>query len=340
MVKLLLDHKANPNRLSRDRHTPLVASLFGSSLKCFQALIQAGADIKTSSRVTPLSVAARKGLADCIKQLLDIGADPNETDEDDKLPVQTAASRRWTECVEILLPVTNLTGKYANTPSAVELIERESTTLQDEITRAIADGDVAYWEKNYAHALRCYTKALKLGHEDASLYAKRSLCHLNNHDQLRYLDDAFSYTNAMNSGLILPCFEEKAQRSVLAYFEEWKARYLADEASRSNGRCNPQVTALKEDAKGSKNVTGVPSMERREYYCKNCGEKFETFQKLGSHRRTCNNMVSSGSKKCYCKYCGKDFPSSRSCAGHMGTCKQKKAAHKSSRHMQTEESSS
>ncbi|CAN6335010.1 unnamed protein product [Urochloa humidicola] len=40
IVKLLLQHNADPNRLSRDRHTPLVASLFGSSLECFQALIQ------------------------------------------------------------------------------------------------------------------------------------------------------------------------------------------------------------------------------------------------------------------------------------------------------------
>ena len=43
--------------------------------------LQAGAAVNTDSPVTPLSVAARKGLADCIKCLLNRGADPNEPDE-------------------------------------------------------------------------------------------------------------------------------------------------------------------------------------------------------------------------------------------------------------------
>jgi ankyrin repeat protein len=43
--------------------------------------LQAGANINTGSRVTPLSVAARKGLADCINCLLSKGANPNEPDE-------------------------------------------------------------------------------------------------------------------------------------------------------------------------------------------------------------------------------------------------------------------
>ncbi|CAL5092582.1 unnamed protein product [Urochloa decumbens] len=181
IVELLLQHYADLNRLSHDHHTPLVASLFGSSLECLQAFIQAGTDINTDSPATPLSVAARKGLADCVNCLLDIGADPNEPDEDDKLPVQIAASRRWTKCVEILLPVTDLLGKYANSPSIGEMLEQESTERQ-EVKRATADGDVTYWEKSYAHALKCYTKALRLDHDDRTLHAKRSLCHMRTYD--------------------------------------------------------------------------------------------------------------------------------------------------------------
>ncbi|CAN6348470.1 unnamed protein product, partial [Urochloa humidicola] len=96
----------------------------------------------------------------------------------------------------------------------------------------------------YTHALECYNLALKLGHEDASLYAKRSLCHLNNRDQLRYLDDALSYMKAMNPGSILcllPCFEEKAQNSVLAYFKEWKAHHLAASSATAVAAPTPPV---------------------------------------------------------------------------------------------------
>jgi len=53
-----------------------------SSTPCnMYSKLQAGAAVNTDSPVTPLSVAARKGLADCIKCLLNRGADPNEPDE-------------------------------------------------------------------------------------------------------------------------------------------------------------------------------------------------------------------------------------------------------------------
>jgi hypothetical protein len=43
--------------------------------------LQAGADVNNDSPVTPLSIAARKGLADCIKSLLNDEPDPNQPDE-------------------------------------------------------------------------------------------------------------------------------------------------------------------------------------------------------------------------------------------------------------------
>lgn len=43
--------------------------------------LQAGASVHTDSPVTPLSVAAHTGLAECITCLLEEGADPNERDE-------------------------------------------------------------------------------------------------------------------------------------------------------------------------------------------------------------------------------------------------------------------
>ncbi|PUZ67784.1 hypothetical protein GQ55_3G462100 [Panicum hallii var. hallii] len=218
MVKLLLSHRADCNRLSDKLHTPLVASLFGSSLECLEAFIKAGANINTGSRVTPLSVAARKGLADCINCLLSKGANPNEPDEDGKLPIEIAASRGWRECVDILLPVTNPLEKYANL-SIAQMLQQEAAARQHEALMSVVDGDVAYWEKKYAHALGCYTKAFRLGHGDPALYAKRGLCHLMIHDHHRFLDDAYSYMDAMTPDLSVPCSEEAA---VLEYGMNWK----------------------------------------------------------------------------------------------------------------------
>ncbi|CAL4891194.1 unnamed protein product [Urochloa decumbens] len=267
MVKLLLAHGANLNKLSHDRRTPLVASIFGSSLECLRTFIEEGADI-TGSPVTPLSVAARKGLPDCIECLLNYNADPNEPNEygklpleiaaskrwkecfdilarvtnplqkyanlgddeivqqemtDGELPLEIAASKRWRECFEILFPVTNPLPKYANLGDD-EIVQQEMTVCFVEEYLAIGEGDSAFWKKEYTHALGCYNLALKLGHEDPSLYAKRSLCHLGNSEPLRYLDDALSYMNAKGP-YAEPCSEEDAKQSVLDYLRGWRTRY-------------------------------------------------------------------------------------------------------------------
>ncbi|CAN6348349.1 unnamed protein product [Urochloa humidicola] len=218
MVKLLSDHNANLNRLSHWRATPLVYSIFGSSLECLRTLIQEGANINIDKPVTPLSVAARKGLADCANFLLNNNADANELNEDDKLPLEIAASEGWVECFEILLPKTKPLQKYANLGTD-QIIQQEITLRLVEGYMAIGEGDFAFWEKEYTHALGCYSLALKLGHEDQSLYAKRSLCYLHNSNQLRYLDDALYY-------------EKETKKSVSAFLKEWSASYLADQASR------------------------------------------------------------------------------------------------------------
>lgn len=42
---------------------------------------QAGADVNSANPSTPLVVATMKGLTDCIKYLLEAGAEPNIPDE-------------------------------------------------------------------------------------------------------------------------------------------------------------------------------------------------------------------------------------------------------------------
>jgi ankyrin repeat protein len=44
-------------------------------------MFQVGADVNAARPVTPLIIAARDGLADCIKCLLEALADPNSPDE-------------------------------------------------------------------------------------------------------------------------------------------------------------------------------------------------------------------------------------------------------------------
>ncbi|RLN29996.1 hypothetical protein C2845_PM05G02630 [Panicum miliaceum] len=225
MVKLLLRHSAECNRLSDKLYTPLVESLFGYSLECLEEFMKVGANINTGSHVTPLSVAARKGLADCINCLLNNGANPNEPDEDGKLPVEIAASRGWWECVEILLPVTNPLEKFANLSTA-QILEQEAAACQHEALTAVVDGDAAYWEEKYADALRCYNKAFRLGHVDPALYAKRGLCHLKNHDHSRFSEEANFYMDRITPDLSVPCSEEAAKKLVLEYGINWKKRRL------------------------------------------------------------------------------------------------------------------
>jgi ankyrin repeat protein len=43
--------------------------------------LQAGADINSANQDTPLVMATKYGLADCIKYLLDAGANPNIPDK-------------------------------------------------------------------------------------------------------------------------------------------------------------------------------------------------------------------------------------------------------------------
>lgn len=74
---------------------------------------------------------------------------------------------------------------------------------------------------------------------------------------------------------------------------------------RSRGHCHPNVAGQKaKKPEVSKILPGVALNATRRYYCKNCGEGFDTFQFLGWHKAKCNDVVQCGPEKYYCKYCG------------------------------------
>ncbi|TVU06187.1 hypothetical protein EJB05_49386, partial [Eragrostis curvula] len=240
MAKYLLSEGAIVYPLSQDGEAPLHYDAHSGHARMVKLLLERGADfgadVNTDSPViTPLSVAAHTGLADCITCLLKDGADPNERDEDGKLPIEVAASRGWDKCVEILLPVTKSLPKFADL-SFVQMIQNEMPVSSEtqlevfptflseydgtrllEVLRAIEDGDAAYWGKDYAVALRCYTKALRIGHDDPTLYAKRSICHLHTYDGDRYLDDTLAYVTLANPNLSASVSDDEAKQFVLSY---------------------------------------------------------------------------------------------------------------------------
>ncbi|CAN6361696.1 unnamed protein product, partial [Urochloa humidicola] len=92
---------------------------------------QAGADVNAGSPLTPLVIAAGKGLTDCVKCLLKADADANIPDENGKLPVQIAARQGWKECVEILFPVTTPLADYEDW-SIDGIIQHEKTPLDSD----------------------------------------------------------------------------------------------------------------------------------------------------------------------------------------------------------------
>ncbi|CAM0874120.1 unnamed protein product [Alopecurus aequalis] len=109
VVGVLLRHGADPNKVASCVFTPLVSSLAGGSLECMKLLIQAGANVNAGgfSGATPLFLAcSRRGTAPLVKCLLEAGADPNASDELGRLPIEIAAVHAEPEVVEVLFHVT------------------------------------------------------------------------------------------------------------------------------------------------------------------------------------------------------------------------------------------
>ncbi|KAL6634317.1 hypothetical protein ACP70R_026988 [Stipagrostis hirtigluma subsp. patula] len=107
IVKILLDHHADYNKIAWGTNRPLVYAIYARSLKCVKLLIEAGADVQGIGTETPLALAATDGLTDILKCLVQAGADPNVRDGFGLTPIENAARYDRRKDVEILFPVTS-----------------------------------------------------------------------------------------------------------------------------------------------------------------------------------------------------------------------------------------
>uniref|UniRef100_A0A3Q3XGA2 SOCS box domain-containing protein n=1 Tax=Mola mola TaxID=94237 RepID=A0A3Q3XGA2_MOLML len=92
-VQLLLCHGAEPEVLAADGGAPLHLCTSAQSFRCAALLLDAGADVNArmrESRLTPLHVAARRGLEEHVALFLRHGADVLATSREGETPLNAA----------------------------------------------------------------------------------------------------------------------------------------------------------------------------------------------------------------------------------------------------------
>ncbi|KAG0533048.1 hypothetical protein BDA96_04G158800 [Sorghum bicolor] len=198
IVKVLLDHHADHNKIAWGVNRPLIYAISARSLKCVKLLIEAGADVQGIGTETPLALAATDGLTDILKCLVQAGADPNVCDGFGFTPIETAARYNRREDVEILFPVT----------SRIPTVNDWSV-----------DGIISYAKSKPA------LKAMNLDPADATLFANRSLCRLRLGDGRKALTDAVA-CKSMRPGWSKACYREGAARMVLKDYEKACGAFL------------------------------------------------------------------------------------------------------------------
>ncbi|XP_005726253.1 ankyrin repeat and SOCS box protein 16 [Pundamilia nyererei] len=94
-VQLLLSHGAEPDLLAADGSAPLHLCTSAQSFHCAELLLEGGAEVNVrtrESRLTPLHVAARRGLEEHVQLFLSHGADVLATNREGETPLNAACS--------------------------------------------------------------------------------------------------------------------------------------------------------------------------------------------------------------------------------------------------------
>lgn len=106
MVKILIDHGANPNTASNNQFkvTPLHSACAVSNYDIAEILIKNGADVnaKQMQNVTPLHSAAHNGQTKLVKLLIDNGAEIDSKMDNGQTPLFMAEEKGFKEVIDLL----------------------------------------------------------------------------------------------------------------------------------------------------------------------------------------------------------------------------------------------
>ncbi|TVU11121.1 hypothetical protein EJB05_44686 [Eragrostis curvula] len=174
-----------------------------------ELLLSKGADVDPMWEYkTPLSIAAQRGSARMIELLLQYKADPNTYIT--HTPLKAAVLGHSQVAVELLIEAgANVNAGMPDTPLIIAAtagltdivmcllnagananISNEDLLHESEFE---AEGDAAFFERDYSFALTLYTMAIEIEPDESTLYAKRSLCFLRTGHEDKALEDAQAY---------------------------------------------------------------------------------------------------------------------------------------------------
>ncbi|KAF8689489.1 hypothetical protein HU200_041812 [Digitaria exilis] len=213
IVKYLLEHGANQDKVDRNGFAPLHSAAGLGCCEIVELLLARGAytDPVTCCG-TPLHIAATEGQDCTMKILLDHNADYNKM-INGMTPLYFAISAASVKCVELLVQAgavangdyfftalsdapKNVSSECLNCVLGVGLGSSWHATNDNEpvdkmkVAELKSQGNKAVGRKDFLRAAEFYSMALGLDPEDATLFSNRSLCWLHMGKPLLSLMDA------------------------------------------------------------------------------------------------------------------------------------------------------